>query len=286
MGVTLGEPSDRQRRRRGGSDLREILSRVPIPRPRSAALTAALALVLLAAAAGTLLAANSLSLNPSNARRDNGAGTQTIVRASGTFEGFGDLLAGITVYWDVHDASHEVAATNVSMLQVGSDETFTFDQTVPLTLASVPVRPGIHTVIVCGDRSSVACVTSVSDTFTIPSPTISLSNSSGRQGGSFTLHGVGFSPEAVKEKVRVVWDPGGPTNAALYEDYPGGSTFDLFLTAPNVAAGTYTIRVCNLPVASTTTPQCVAADTATTKFTIQSPVVALSRTSGLAGQSF
>jgi hypothetical protein len=261
----------------GENDLMQTVGAIRISRRHRAVFTAIVIVVLVWATLGAALAA-SISVNPAQAPRDDGTGTQTLVNVSGDISNTAGPFLAASVYWDVQDGAHQI----LGEIPVQADGTFAFEFNVPLYVPTgVPVRPGAHSIIVCSPTRSGTCTYQAKGTFTIPKPAVSLSKTSGRQGESVTLHGVRFSPAALKEKVRVTWDPAG-TSTLLYEDYPGASTFDVAFVVPNVPAGNYTIRTCNIPVASTN-GACNSLDSATTQFTILAPVVTLDHSSGLSG---
>jgi hypothetical protein len=247
-------------------------------RLRQRGVVAAIPIVVLLWTVGAVVAAASITLKPSTGPRDDGENNQTVITASGSF---GVSVGTITVWWDVEDSNHQQSPSAV--LNEPGPGDFSFTLPVPLyeSQGGPPVRPGAHKVIVCGNSpAAVACAAgTVSATFTIPAPTVSLSKISGRQGDSLTVHGSGFSPAALGELVRVIWDPAG-TQQVLYENNPGFSTFDVTIVVPDVAAGKYPIRVCDVPVRTTL---CNSLDLAAKPFTILSPVVSIDHSSGLAG---
>ena len=260
-------------------------------RARQGAVAGGFAVVLIALTLGVMLAA-SLSVKPAQGPRDDGADNQTQVTLSGDLYDGGTATWGPPhIYWDVPvgersdpDADDEIISAPGGAA-INSDGTFSFSVKIPLYDKNVnPVRPGAHTLTVCGDAFGAAglppsCVT---NGFQVLKGTADLNRTTGRPGDSVTVFGARWVPGNAREAIRMVWAPSG-ANLNLFEQVTGSSGWTANFVVPNAPAGTYVLRICNV---SKLTDNCVAADTLNKQFTIVPPNLLLNKPSGSSGTSF
>lgn len=244
--------------------------------------------LVLVVAVGIALAI-SVGAAPTSGPRDNGSGTQTPVTLSG------DLSDGGTpgpweapkAYWDAPNPASPATAYQAPVpggSVVNTDGTFSFSVNVPLTDgAGAVVRPGAHTITVCSRRLSFTGANPLvctSDTFRVLKGTVTLSRNSARPGEGIVVHGERFVPGAINPNVQVKFD-----GDVVQSVNPGSSTFDGNFTVPNLAPGTYELVTCNTYLVGRDR-FCHAEDNVTKSFTITTPDLKLSKTSGFAGDQF
>ena len=242
--------------------------------------------LVLVVAAGIVLAVN-VNANPAQGPRDDGNGNQTPITLSGDLLDAGvDTWGAPRAYWDTPNPSSPASAYQIPVpggSVVAPDGTFSFTVNVPLTDgASQVVRPGAHVITVCAVHGGLAAsfLACTSDDFKVLKGTVSSSRNAARPGENIVTHGQRFVPGALNPRVFIRLD-----NQLMQDDLPGSSTFDENWTVPNLAPGVYKLVTCNTYLAGRT-PTCHPKDTVTQDFTILSPNLKLSPSSGFAGDKF
>ena len=186
----------------------------------------------------------TLSVNPSQGLRG------AVVTITGT--GFSDL-SGITVTYNV--ASITTTPSSVTTSNVGG-----FSATITIPGSSIPGGNLVTATDASGNSASV--------TFTVASPAITPTPSSGPRGQVVSVSGTSFRPSLI---VHVTYD--GSTVASINDSVSG--TFVVVFTVPATSPlGSNTI------VATDT-----AGNTASATYTVTSPTVKVAPTSGTVGSS-
>jgi hypothetical protein len=268
-----------------------VIGPVMTLRRRGIFVTFLIALLTLGIAVGVVLA-TSASASPVKGPRDNGGGVQTAIVVTGDLLDSGTPgFTSLGAYWDLPDPN----TPNSSYLMtdngwtINSGGAFTINTEVPLyTSAGPPERPGLHVITVCATRGGAsAVVLCQSDDFSVLKGTATLSKTSGRQGSPLTITGKRWVPVNADEAIRITWAPGG-ANLDVFDDFVGSSWSTTF-TVPNLPAGTYKVRICNV---SNFTGECAEdakgnlIDFVDKQFTILDPILTLSQSSGLTGVPF
>ncbi|MEA2677365.1 MAG: hypothetical protein QOJ81_1506, partial [Chloroflexota bacterium] len=236
---------------------------------------------------GFVLAAG-MSASPTSGPRDDGNGNPTLVSVSGDLDdGPTGAWNAAKAYWDLPGDHltpfpiYEIATQGSTA--VTTDGVFNFKVEVPwYDNEANPVRPGKHFISVCATRPSstsgtASCVVHV---FAVVKGTANLSKASGRQGSPLSISGKGWVPEPVDEAIRITWAPAG-ANIDMIGDVFGPSTWTRTFNVPNLPAGNYPIRICNV---SNFDGSC--SESVVKQFTITSPIFTLSKASGPTGSPF
>ena len=144
-----------------------------------------------------------------------------------------------------------------------------------ITLTVPAVAPGTY-----GVRADIPSGGSIeaSASFTVSSPSVTLSPSTGGPGTAITITGSGFAPNTAgvvgfDSNGNGAIDPGEP-QVAVTTTAAGAIPAGIILTVPAVAPGTYGVRA-DIPSGGSVE--------ASASFTVPSPSIALSPTSGVAG---
>ena len=215
-----------------------------------------------ASAPFTVLPTPSMSVSPTSGVPGGGI---TI-----TGSAFTPSTAGWVWFDSNGDGVRDVGEPQVSVTTTGAGA-------IPsgITMAVPTVAPGTYLV-----RADIPTDGSVeaSATFTVPTPTISLSPASGVSGTVMTISGSGFSPNTAGwlwfdsngDSVRDAGEPQASVTTTATGAIPGGIT----LTVPTVAPGTYLVRA-DIPAAGSIE--------AATTFTVPAPSISVSPTSGVSG---